>query len=364
MMKILSIVGARPEFIQAMTVSNAIGADHQEILVHTGQHYDYQMSQLFFDELDIPTPHYNLGAGSGSQARQTAEIMVGLEEFILKEKPDFMLVRGDTNSSLAAALVASKLSIPFAHIEAGERSFNRSMPEEINRILVDRMANIHFCVSHTAQDHLLAEGIIESVHWVGDVMLDALIYAHPKAKAKSTILERLQIKPKNYSLITIHRAANTDDPKRLTQIFDALNSISETIIFPLHPRTKKAINQNNIRPKEHIQMIEPVGYLDMLILEENSRLIATDSGGVQREAYYLSIPCLTLRDETEWTGTIECGWNKLVGADKNIILNHWFNFSPHTEHPPIYGDGNAAIRIAEIINREAVKMIRKNKEDL
>jgi UDP-GlcNAc3NAcA epimerase len=356
-MKILSVVGARPEFIQAMSVSRAISADHQELLVHTGQHYDYQMSRTFFDELDIPTPNYNLGVGSASQAKQTAEIMVSLEEVLLKEKPDYVLVRGDTNSTLAAALVSSKLNIPFAHIEAGERSFNRRMPEEVNRLVADRLANLHFCVSQEAEHHLTAEGIKESVYWVGDVMLDALLYAQPIAKTKSKILEQLRITPRNYSLVTIHRATNTDEPERLGEIITALNLVSDTIIFPIHPRTKKALTHTNIRLEEHVRVIEPVGYFDMLTLEDNARLIATDSGGVQREAYYLGIPCLTLRDETEWTGTVESGWNKLVGANQRLILDTWFNFSPTVKHPPIYGDGSAAKRIAEILNIKA-KLIR------
>ena len=353
-MKILSIVGARPEFIQAMPVSRAIRADHKEILVHTGQHYDYRMSQAFFDELDIPVPDYNLGVGSASQAQQTAEIMVSLEEVLLKEKPDFVIMRGDTNSSLAAALVTSKLNIPFAHIEAGERSFNRGMSEEINRLIADRLASLHFCVSRTAVNNLAVEGITDSVHWVGDVMLDALRYAQPIARAKSDILEQLRIEPQHYALVTIHRAANTDEPERLKQIVTALNQVSETIILPVHPRTQKALSNMDVYLENHIRVIEPVGYFDMLTLEENARLIATDSGGVQREAYYMGVPCLTLRDETEWGATIETGWNKLVGADKNMILDNWFNFVPPTGHPPIYGAGNAASCIAVILNDPAV----------
>ncbi len=348
-MKILSIVGARPEFIQAMPVSRAICNDHQEILVHTGQHYDYRMSQTFFDELEIPAPKYNLGVGSGSQANQTAQIMVGLEEVLFNEKPDFIIVRGDTNSSLGAALVSSKLKIPFAHIEAGERSFNRAMPEEINRLVADRLANLLFCVSATAERHLAAEGITDSVHRVGDVMLDALLFALPIARNKSGILERLRIEPKRYSLVTIHRAANTDDPKRIEQIITALNQVSETVVLPLHPRTQKALTDIAVNVG-NVHIIEPVGYFDMLILEENARLIATDSGGVQREAYYMSIPCLTLRDETEWMATVETGWNRLVGADQKLILDNWFAFAPPSDHPPIYGVGDAAKRIAEILN--------------
>lgn len=349
-MKILSVVGARPEFIQAMPVSQALSTYHQEILVHTGQHYDYQMSQAFFDELDIPAPDHNLGAGSASQAQQTAEIIVSLEKVILQEEPDFVIMRGDTNSSLAAALVASKLNIPFAHIEAGERSFNREMPEEINRLVADRLANLHFCVSEIAEHNLATEGITDSVYWVGDVMLDALEYARPLARLKSTILERLRIEPKNYSLVTIHRAANTDDPKRLEQIIAALNQVSESVILPAHPRTIKALSKINAHIKDNVRIIDPVGYFDMLVLEESARLIATDSGGVQREAYYLEIPCLTLRDETEWVATIETSWNKLVGADQKLILDSWFDFDPPTDHPPIYGNGTAGRQIADVMS--------------
>ncbi len=350
-MKIVSVVGARPEFIQAMPVSRAVSDEHQEILVHTGQHYDYRMSQAFFDELDIPVPDYNLGVGSGSQARQTADIMMSFEEVLLKEKPDYVLVRGDTNSSLAAALVASKLNIPFAHIEAGERSFNRAMPEEINRIIADRLADLHFCVSRRAQHQLISEGIdSSSIHWVGDVMLDALLYTQPIAQAKSVILEQLHIEPKRYSLVTIHRPANTDDPERLQRIMSAFNQVAETVILPAHPRTRKALEKLDIGLEKHVQIIEPVGYLDMLMLEENARLIATDSGGVQREAYYLGIPCLTLRDETEWIETIETGWNILAGADQKLILDTWFDFSPPAEHPPIYGTGIAAQQIVGFLN--------------
>lgn len=349
-MKILSVVGARPEFVQAMPVSKAICSQHEEILVHTGQHYDYLMSQKFFDELDIPVPEYNLGVGSASQNRQTAEIMIQLEEVALREKPDFLIMRGDTNSSMAAALVAAKLGIPFAHIEAGERSFNRKMPEELNRLVADRLADIHFCVSDVAVNNLRGEGIHSSVHRVGDVMYDALLYALPLARKKSNILKQLGIKSKNYSVVTIHRAANTDNPYRLKRIIKALNTLSETIVMPVHPRTKLALSSIKAILNENIQIIEPVGYFDMLMLEENARLIATDSGGVQREAYYLNIPCLTLRDETEWIATVETGWNKLVGANEKLIKNSWFNFTPPSDHPFLYGKGNAAQQILELID--------------
>jgi UDP-N-acetylglucosamine 2-epimerase len=246
-------------------------------------------------------------------------------------------------------LAASKLHIPVAHVEAGERSFDRRMPEEINRLVSDSLADIHFCVSHTAVQHLAAEGITNSVHWVGDVMLDAMRQNKPLAQGKSDILTRLDLEPKAFALVTIHRAANTDDPVRLRQIVEALNKISETIVFPAHPRTRKALMQLEVHFASHVKLIEPVGYFDMMMLEDNARLIATDSGGVQREAYFLGIPCLTLRDETEWVETVEVGWNKLVGVKPARIVEAWFGFIPPAEQPPIFGDGTAGQRIAQIL---------------
>ena len=348
-MKILSVVGARPEFIQAMPVSRALQANHQEILVHTGQHYDYQMSQTFFEELKIPAPDYNLEVGSGSHARQTADMLIKLEEVLMKESPNLVIVRGDTNSTIAGALAASKLNIPVAHIEAGERSFVRSMPEEINRVVTDCLAEFHFCVSDNAVGNLMAEGISKSAYKVGDVMLDAMMQILPIARQKSNILAKLTSKKKKYSLVTIHRAANTDDASRLYQIATALNEVQETIIFPVHPRTHKALISNEIRFTDRIKVVGPLGYFDMVVLEENARLIATDSGGVQREAYFLGIPCLTLRDETEWIATIKSGWNKLVGADYKKIISNWFSFMPHSARPLIFGDGLAGQKIADII---------------
>lgn len=356
-MKIISIVGARPEFIQAAPVSQAIRQKHQEILIHTGQHYDYIMSQAFFDELDIPTPDYNLGVGSGSHAQQTAQIMQRLEEVLLQEQPDLMLVRGDTNSTLAGALTASKLAIPIAHIEAGERSYDRRMPEEINRCLTDCLANLHFCVSGAAVERLAREGIVESVHCVGDVMLDALQQNRSVAHEKSTIMAELGLKAKSYSLATIHRAANTDNPAHLTGIAQALQQVQETVVFPAHPRTKAALNNLGIALENtpHVKLIDPVSYFDMMVLAENARLIATDSGGLQREAYFLGIPCLTLRAETEWIETVNVGWNKLVGADTTKILLAWKQFSPQQTKPAIFGDGKAGQKIARVINQIAIK---------
>lgn len=351
-MKIVSVVGARPEFIQATPVSRALREKHQEILVHTGQHYDYLMSQTFFDDLGIPAPDYNLEVGSGLHGQQTGEILARMEEVFLKEKPDVVIVRGDTNSTLAGALAASKLQIPTVHVEAGERSYDRRMPEEINRLVSDCLADIHFCVSHVAVQQLAAEGITDSVHWVGDVMLDAMLQNRPIARKKSTILAQLDLKPGTYALVTVHRAANTDDPVRLNNIVTTLNQVSETVVFPAHPRTRKVLAQLGANFAAHVKLIEPVGYFDMMMLEDNARLIATDSGGVQREAYFLGRPCLTLRDETEWGETVTAGWNKLVSVEPEQILAAWTNFTPPAEQPPIFGDGTAGQRIAQILTNE------------
>lgn len=349
-MKLVSIVGARPEFIQAAPVSRALRRRHQEILVHTGQHYDYLMSQTFFDELGIPAPDYNLEVGSGSHARQTAEILIRLEEVLLSANPDWVIVRGDTNSTLAGALCASKLHIPVAHIEAGERSYDRRMPEEINRLVADQLSSLFFCVSQTAVCRLAQEGISAHVHWVGDVMYDAILANRPLAMQKSKILDRLNLLPARYSLVTVHRAANTDDPQRLSKIVQALNQVGETVVFPVHPRTQGALQRLGARFADHVKLIEPVGYYDMMMLEMNARIIATDSGGVQREAYFLQKPCLTLRDETEWTETVEAGWNRLVGVEPETILQAWWDMSVPSQQPPIFGDGCAAEKIAAIFD--------------
>ena len=346
-MKIISVVGARPEFIQATPVSRALRKSHHEILVHTGQHYDYKMSQTFFDELGIPAPDHNLEVGSGSHAGQTAEILVRFEEIVLKENPDLIIIRGDTNSTLAGALVASKLHIPVVHIEAGERSYDRRMPEEINRLVADQLSSAYFCVSQTAVKQLAREGITENVFWVGDVMLDANLANRPLARQKSTVLSTLGLASGSFGLVTVHRAANTNDPARLANIVTALNQVGETVVFPVHPRTRGALEKLDVQFADNVRVIEPVGYYDMMMLEENARIIATDSVGVQREAYFIKKPCITLRDETEWTETVHVGWNKLVGVDVDMILHEWKTFTPPAEQPPIFGDGKAGEKIAQ-----------------
>jgi UDP-GlcNAc3NAcA epimerase len=320
-MKIVSIVGARPQFIKAAVLSREIRKEHTEVLIHTGQHYDENMSQVFFDELDIPAPNYFLGIGSGSHGAQTGAMLAGIEEVLLKEQPDCVLVYGDTNSTLAGALAAVKLHIKVAHVEAGLRSFNRRMPEEINRVLTDHVADLLLCPTQTAVDNLAAEGITAGVHLVGDVMYDGLLWAVERGKRTSTILADLGLSPKNYALVTVHRAENTDDPERLGGILDALNQIEETIVWPVHPRAHKKLEELNWQPAEHIRLIEPVGYVDMATLEAQARVILTDSGGMQKEAYWLGVPCITLRDETEWVETVEAGANEIVGTSAPCIVD-------------------------------------------
>ncbi|MCS6964651.1 non-hydrolyzing UDP-N-acetylglucosamine 2-epimerase [Thermoflexus sp.] len=351
-MKIVSVVGARPEFIQAAPVSFALRQEHHEVLVHTGQHYDDAMSRIFFEDLDLPAPDYHLGVGSGPHGRQTGEMMARLEEVLWKERPDLVIVRGDTNSTLAGALAAAKLHIPLVHIEAGERSFNKFMPEEINRLVADRLADLHFCITRRAVQHLAREGITDGVFFVGDVMLDAVRLYLPSALERApALLERLGLEPGRYLLATVHRAGNTDDPRRLSGILAGFRAIPEPIVFPVHPRTRQAITRYGLPIAPHIQMIEPVGYLDMLALEAHARMILTDSGGVQREAYFLGIPCLTLREETELMETVEVGWNRLVGTDPQRIVEGWRCFRPLGPRPPLFGDGHAAERIAAILGQ-------------
>ena len=489
-MKIATIIGARPQFIKAAAVSRAIAAHNRqalnldpgtsnielrtlnfehsssveprtlniehstlnEFLIHTGQHYDDGMSAVFFRELEIPEPKYNLAIGSGSHGAQTGQMLAAIEKILIDEKPDWVLIYGDTNSTLAGALAAAKLHIPIAHVEAGLRSFNRRMPEEINRIVADQLSTLLLCPSQVAVDNLAAEGIggnpmvrqahhdkqgchpepslsepppalraasagggqkesspvnleqssniehrtlnlehsspvehrtlnIEqssSVVITGDVMADALQFAATKASAQSDILARLGLQPQRYLLATVHRAENTDDPKRLSDIMAALSELAERepVILPLHPRTKKILERTsnlehrtlNVEPRtlnieqsssveprtlnfEHpcLRLIDPLGYFDIIALEKSARMLLTDSGGMQKEAYWLKVPCVTLRDETEWVETVASGWNILTGADRNRIVTAVQNFTPPKDHPPLYGGGQAAEKILSIL---------------
>jgi UDP-GlcNAc3NAcA epimerase len=352
--KIVSVVGARPQFIKAAAVSLELRKINQEILIHTGQHYNYEMSGIFFDGLNIPQPDVHLGVGSGSHGAQTGSMLKGIEEVMRVEKPDYALVYGDTNSTLAGALAASKLAVPVAHVEAGLRSFNRRMPEEINRVVADHLSNLLLCPSETAVRHLAAEGITRNVHLVGDVMLDVLNWAkHRLAEKPPEILKRLDLKKKNYLLATVHRSENTDDLERLSQILTAFNSFDETVLFPVHPRTRKVITNARCRINANIRLVDPVGYLEMVALAAGARLILTDSGGLQKEAYWLGIPCLTLRDETEWVETVEVGWNRLVGADTAKIIEATHSFISSGPRPALYGDGVSAARCLAFLTRNS-----------
>jgi UDP-N-acetylglucosamine 2-epimerase len=340
-MKVVTVVGARPQFIKAAPVSKALReAGYTEFLIHTGQHYDYGMSQVFFDELSLPKPDVNLGVGSGTHGQQTGQMLIGIEEILLAERPDYTLVYGDTNSTLAGALAAVKLHIPLAHVEAGLRSYNREMPEEHNRVLTDHCADLLFCPTQTALDNLVREGITQGMHLVGDTMYDAVLRFGEIARQRSTILNDLGLQPKKYLLATVHRASNTDNPENLRNILSAFAEIEEPIIFPVHPRTRQKIDELGfLNPQSAIsnpKFIEPVGYLDMLMLEQSARLILTDSGGVQKEAFWLGVPCLTLRDETEWIETVTSGWNILVGADAPKIVQAIRGFTHPTQRPILY----------------------------
>ncbi|MCS6844131.1 MAG: UDP-N-acetylglucosamine 2-epimerase (non-hydrolyzing) [Caldilineales bacterium] len=394
-MLVISVVGARPQFIKAAAVSRALRRRHREVLVHTGQHYDYGMSAVFFQELDIPEPDVNLGIGSGPHGQQTGRMLMALEEFLLRflrfpprpkppaspegsgtpgapkeqeeleelrelgelrERPVCVLVYGDTNSTLAAALAAVKLGIPVAHVEAGLRSFNRAMPEEHNRVLTDHCADLLFCPTPTAVDLLAREGITRGVHLVGDVMVDALLAHADLARRRSTVLHRLGLTPRRYLLATVHRPYNTDVPEHLRSIFAAFAEVhritAEPIVLPLHPRTAAALRAIGLEPPAGVIAVDPVGYLDMLALEQSARLILTDSGGVQKEAYCFAVPCVTLRPETEWVETVQAGWNVVVGADRQAIVEAatarpW----PGEPPPPVFGDGRAAERIVQVLEQ-------------
>ena len=352
-MKIVSVVGARPQFIKSAPVSYAIArAGYSEYLLHTGQHYDYGMSKVFFDELGIQEPATNLGVGSGTHGQQTGQMLIGIESALETEKPDIVLVYGDTNSTLAGALAAVKLHIKLAHIEAGLRSYNRQMPEEHNRVLTDHCADLLFCPTQTAMDNLAHEGLTSGVHLVGDTMYDAVITYGNLAKSKSQILQNFNLTPSRYLLATIHRAYNTDQVDTLNAIFSAFQQLDETVIFPIHPRTKTVLEHGKISVSSNVKLIEPVGYLDMLMLEQNARVILTDSGGVQKEAYFFEIPCLTLRPETEWVETIDSGWNCLVRDDPSSIVQA-VNTTKRPVHSPqlLFGDGNASRKIVNLLSK-------------
>lgn len=338
--KIVSIVGARPQFIKVAPLSKLLRHYFREVLIHTGQHYDDNMSKVFFADLNIPTPDYHLGVGSGPHGIQTGKMLAGIEQVLLKERPALVIVFGDTNSTLAGVLAAAKLHIPVAHVEAGLRSFNREMPEEINRVVTDHLSSLLFAPTETAVLNLRKEGITHQVHLVGDVMADALATHIRLATERSSIVRRLDLKPRRYILATIHRAENTDHTNRLREILAGLSAADMLVILPLHPRTKAKITEKNLSIElPGIRVIDPVGYWDMLVLEKMSSKIVTDSGGIQKEAYLLGVPCITLRDESEWLETVEAGWNIIVGANREKISHAIRTFRPPKHHPILYPTG-------------------------
>ncbi|MDA3937236.1 MAG: UDP-N-acetylglucosamine 2-epimerase (non-hydrolyzing) [Actinomycetota bacterium] len=352
-MKVISIVGARPQFIKAAPVCAALRTQHEELLVHSGQHYDYNMSDVFFEQLGIPRPDFNLGVGSGTHGQQTAEMLVLLEELFTEQKPDVVLVYGDTNTTLAGGLAAAKLNIPVAHVEAGLRSFNRTMPEEVNRVLVDHLSDILLCPTRTAVANLEAEGIADGVVLVGDVMLDTARHFADVAEAAEAV-ERMGLEPGGYYLATVHRAGNSDSETNLRAIVEAFASADKPVIWAIHPRTAKNIGtfglQTRLDSADNIQTVPPVSYVETVGLLRNAAALLTDSGGMQKEAYFFGVPCVTLREETEWTETVELGWNRLVGADTARILDAIGSLEKPEAHPDVYGDGHAAEAILAALN--------------
>jgi len=355
-MKILTVVGARPQFVKAAAVSRVVRQAHTEVLVHTGQHYDREMSDLFFEELGIPPPDYELGVGSGGHGWQTGQMLIRLEEVLQRERPDWTLVYGDTNSTLAGALAAAKLRLPVAHVEAGLRSFNRAMPEEHNRVLTDHCSDLLFCHTEHAAQLLAREGITKGVKVVGDVMFDAALLFAERSREHSDILARLDLKRKQFALATLHRPYNVDDPERLAATLDALDGLEMPVVFPVHPRTRGRLKGREMPRSDRLRLIDPVGYLDMLALEQAAALILTDSGGVQKEAYFFATPCVTLRPETEWVETVEAGWNRLAWGGADAVLAAARAAWPTTPPPPVFGDGHASEKIVACLEAAAAPM--------
>ena len=347
--RILSVVGNRPQFVKSAPLSLALrDRGVEEIVLHTGQHYDPELSAVFFDELELAPPRYRLEAGSGTHGEQTGRMLPGIERAVLDERPDAVLVYGDTNSTLAGTLAAAKLLVPVAHVEAGLRSFDRSMPEELNRMVVDRLSTLLFCPTEPAVRNLAREGITEGVHVVGDVMYDANLRLAPLARERSKALADAGVEPGRYLVLTLHREANVA-PEPLARVAQALAVLDEPVVFPAHPRTRAALEAGGVSLDERVRLLPPVGYLDFAALASQARVVMTDSGGVQKEAYWYGVPCVTLRTTTEWVETVDTGWNRLVATDPRAIAAALREAPPGAQHPHQYGDGRASERIAELL---------------
>jgi len=348
--KIISVVGARPQFIKCKPLSDKLRRYFKEIILHTGQHYDDNMSKIFFEQMKIPKPDYNLGVGSGLQGEQTGKMLIGIEKVLIKEGADLVIVYGDTNSTLAGALAASKLNIPVAHIEAGLRSFNKNMPEEQNRIVTDHLSDLLFVPSEQGMKNLRAEGLLEKSFFVGDIMYDSVIINYGIAKRSSKIIKDMRLKENEYYLCTIHRASNTDNKENLKKLLESLSELDKKVIFPIHPRTEKFIKLYNLKyDKDKICIIKPVGYLDMLMLVKNSYKVLTDSGGLQKESFYLGKEVVVLRDETEWVELVKIGVSYLAGVNKEKIVKFSIKRPKKIDKIYLYGKGDTAIKIVEIL---------------
>ena len=353
-MRLVTVIGNRPQFVKAAAVSKVVRERHEELLVHTGQHYDDELSRIFFDELGIPAPARQLGIGGGSLTSQTARMLGALEPELAELEPDLVLVYGDTNSTLAGALAAAQRHVPVAHVEAGMRSFDRTMPEELNRVLTDHASDLLLCSTGTAVENLANEGIAGDVHLVGDVMADVALAFAPVAERRSTALADQGVDPGEFLLVTAHRAGNVDDPARLELLVGLLEALPLTAIFPLHPRTRARLEAagllGRLEGAPRLRLAPPLGYLDFLTLARAARAILTDSGGVQKEAYLLGTPCVTLRDTTEWVETVDAGWNVLVDLDRDAALAALERPRPDEERPELYGGGRAAERIGDVLS--------------
>jgi UDP-N-acetylglucosamine 2-epimerase (non-hydrolysing)/UDP-GlcNAc3NAcA epimerase len=348
--RIATIVGNRPQFVKAAAVSRLLRTTHEELLVHTGQHHDDELSRVFFEELDIPAPDRQLGAGSGSNTAQTARILGALEPVLAELAPDLVLVYGDTNSTLAGTLASAQAGIPVGHVEAGMRSFDRRMPEELNRVLCDHASDLLLCSTATAMENLARESVVGEAHLVGDVMADVSVSFREIAAERSTIVTDLGLEAGAYLVVTAHRAGNVDDPARLERLVDLLAALPTPVVFPAHPRTRARLEAAGLLERlAGVQVVAPLGYLDFLELARRSRRILTDSGGVQKEAYLLGVPCVTLRDTTEWVETVDAGWNVLVDLDVGAALAA-VEAAPPAERPELYGGGHAAERVRDVVS--------------
>jgi UDP-N-acetylglucosamine 2-epimerase len=348
--RIVTIIGNRPQFVKAAAVSRLLRESHEELIVHTGQHYDDELSRVFFDELDVPLPDRELGAGSGTNTEQTARILGLLEPVLAELQPDLTLVYGDTNSTLAGALAAAQAGLSVGHIEAGMRSFDATMPEELNRVLTDHASDLLLASTETAVGNLERESVRGQTHLVGDVMADVSLTFRDIAAERSTILGDLGLEPGSYLVVTAHRAGNVDDPRSLERLVDLLAALPGTVVFPVHPRTRTRLEAAGLLERlAGVTLTAPLGYLDFLELARNARTVLTDSGGVQKEAYLLGVPCLTMRDTTEWTETVEAGWNVLVGLDREAAVAA-LERNPPADRPELYGGGHAAQRVSDVVS--------------